>query len=133
MFLKLLAFYNLILYNRTMAKVQARSARRRYKNATGQTACFLPPDDESIRAPAGHSRSHRVKDENPPQCSRKGKKTEKKIKDPHEMKRIREELISTISTPTLGLNFVWAFLFFVFCCWLFVVDSSTNCILLTAN
>ena len=133
MFLKLLAFYNLILYNRTMAKVQARSARRRYKNATGQTACFLPPDDESIRAPAGHSRSHRVKDENPPQCSRKGKKTEKKIKDPHEMKRIREELISTISTPTLGLNFVWAFLFFAVCCWLLVTVFPGYRLLVTSH
>ena len=42
------------------------------------------------------------------------------------MKRIREKLISTISSPTLGLNFVWAFL-------LFVVGPSTNCIPLIGN
>ena len=49
------------------------------------------------------------------------------------MKRIRERLISTIFSPTLGLNFVWAFLFFVVCCLLLVVSLKFNCQLPTAN
>ena len=72
-------------YDVVMAKVQAPRARRRYKKRGWQTTCFLPPDDESIRAPVRNSRSHRVRDEDPSQYNilqRSSREWETSFKNP---------------------------------------------------
>ena len=111
-------FFKIIVYNKGTAKVKAGSARRRIKNATWWTTCILPPDEESIRAPALKSRSHRMKDERPStfwifNCYRQKKdKIKSHTRNRREWNSTAEEFLSP---PVFRAGF------FYFGCLLFVV------------